>query len=246
MIKIENLKASIDDKDILKGIDLEIPAGEVHVIMGRNGSGKSTLANVIAGNETYEVDDGNLSMENTDITEMSIENRALEGIFLCFQYPVAIPGVSMAYFLRSALNAHRKYQGKEEMDALEFLNKAKAILSELSLDDSFLKRSINDGFSGGEKKKSEILQLLTINPKLAVLDETDSGLDVDALRTVAKGVNKFKDKNNSVLIITHYQRLLDYIKPDVVHLMIDGKIVKSGDMSLVEKVEKDGYSWLEK
>ena len=246
MIKIENLKASINEKDILKGINLEIPSGEVHVIMGRNGSGKSTLANVVAGNEIYEVDSGNISMENTDITEMSIENRALEGIFLCFQYPVAIPGVSMAYFLRSALNAHRKYQGKEEMDALEFLNKAKAILSELSLDDSFLKRSINDGFSGGEKKKSEILQLLTINPKLAVLDETDSGLDVDALRTVAKGVNKFKDKNNSVLIITHYQRLLDYIKPDVVHLMIDGKIVKSGDMSLVEKVEKDGYSWLEK
>ncbi len=246
MIKIENLKASIDDKDILKGINLDIPAGEVHVIMGRNGSGKSTLANVIAGNETYEVDGGNITMEDTDITEMSIENRALEGIFLCFQYPVAIPGVSMAYFLRSALNAHRKYQGKEEMDALEFLNKAKAILSKLGLDDSFLKRSINDGFSGGEKKKSEILQLLTIDPKLAVLDETDSGLDVDALRTVAKGVNKFKNENNSVLIITHYQRLLDYIKPDVVHLMIDGQIVKTGDMSLVEKVEKDGYSWLEK
>ena len=246
MIKIENLKASIDDKDILKGINLDIPAGEVHVIMGRNGSGKSTLANVIAGNETYEVDGGNITMEDTDITEMSIENRALEGIFLCFQYPVAIPGVSMAYFLRSALNAHRKYQGKEEMDALEFLNKAKGILSELGLDDSFLKRSINDGFSGGEKKKSEILQLLTIDPKLAVLDETDSGLDVDALRTVAKGVNKFKNENNSVLIITHYQRLLDYIKPDVVHLMIDGQIVKTGDMSLVEKVEKDGYSWLEK
>ena len=246
MIKIENLKASIDDKDILKGINLDIPAGEVHVIMGRNGSGKSTLANVIAGNETYEVDGGNITMEDTDITEISIENRALEGIFLCFQYPVAIPGVSMAYFLRSALNAHRKYQGKEEMDALEFLNKAKAILSKLGLDDSFLKRSINDGFSGGEKKKSEILQLLTIDPKLAVLDETDSGLDVDALRTVAKGVNKFKNENNSVLIITHYQRLLDYIKPDVVHLMIDGQIVKTGDMSLVEKVEKDGYSWLEK
>ena len=225
---------------------MDIPAGEVHVIMGRNGSGKSTLANVIAGNETYEVDGGNITMEDTDITEISIENRALEGIFLCFQYPVAIPGVSMAYFLRSALNAHRKYQGKEEMDALEFLNKAKAILSELGLDDSFLKRSINDGFSGGEKKKSEILQLLTIDPKLAVLDETDSGLDVDALRTVAKGVNKFKNENNSVLIITHYQRLLDYIKPDVVHLMIDGQIVKTGDMSLVEKVEKDGYSWLEK
>ncbi len=234
MIKIENLKASIDDKNILKGIDLKIPAGEVHVIMGRNGSGKSTLANVIAGNEAYEVDEGIISMNNNDITDMSIENRALEGIFLCFQYPVAIPGVSMAYFLRSALNAHRKYQGKDEMDALEFLNKAKEILSELGLDDSFLKRSINDGFSGGEKKKSEILQLLTINPRLAVLDETDSGLDVDALRTVAKGVNKFKSENNSVLIITHYQRLLNYIKPDVVHLMIDGKIVESGDMSLVE------------
>ena len=246
MIKIENLKASIDDKNILKGIDLKIPAGEVHVIMGRNGSGKSTLANVIAGNEAYEVDEGIISMNNNDITDMSIENRALEGIFLCFQYPVAIPGVSMAYFLRSALNAHRKYQGKDEMDALKFLNKAKEILSELGLDDSFLKRSINDGFSGGEKKKSEILQLLTINPRLAVLDETDSGLDVDALRTVAKGVNKFKSQNNSVLIITHYQRLLNYIKPDVVHLMIDGKIVESGDMSLVEKVEKDGYSWLEK
>ncbi len=246
MIKIKNLEASIDDKTILKGIDLEIPAGEVHVIMGRNGSGKSTLANVIAGNEAYEVDGGSIAMNDTDITEMSIENRALEGIFLCFQYPVAIPGVGMAYFLRSALNAHRKHQGIDEMDALEFLNNAKAILSELGLDDSFLKRSINDGFSGGEKKKSEILQLLTINPKLAVLDETDSGLDVDALRTVAKGVNKFKNENNSVLIITHYQRLLNYIKPDVVHLMIDGKIVESGDMSLVEKVEKDGYSWLEK
>ena len=245
MIKIDRLKASIDGKEILKGIDLEIPAGEVHVIMGRNGSGKSTLANVIAGNEAYEVDSGSIAMNNNDITEMSIENRALEGIFLCFQYPVAIPGVGMAYFLRSALNAHRKHQGKDEMDALEFLNNAKTILSELGLDDSFLKRSINDGFSGGEKKKSEILQLLTINPKLAVLDETDSGLDVDALRTVAKGVNKFKNENNSVLIITHYQRLLEYIKPDVVHLMIDGKIVKSGDMSLVEKVEKDGYSWLE-
>ena len=246
MIKIKNLEASIDDKKILKGIDLQIPAGEVHVIMGRNGSGKSTLANVIAGNEAYEVDEGNILMNNTDIIEMSIENRALEGIFLCFQYPVSIPGVSMAYFLRTALNAHRKHQGKDEMDALEFLNNAKAILSELGLDDSFLKRSINDGFSGGEKKKSEILQLLTINPKLAVLDETDSGLDVDALRTVAKGVNKFKNKDNSVLIITHYQRLLNYIKPNVVHLMIDGKVVESGDMSLVEKVEKDGYSWLEK
>tara|TARA_B100001057_G_scaffold474904_1_gene541069 strand:- start:2871 stop:3611 length:741 start_codon:yes stop_codon:yes gene_type:complete len=245
MVKIKNLEASIEDKKILKGIDLDINPGEVHVIMGRNGSGKSTLANVIAGNEAYELDNGSIFMNDEDITEMSIENRALNGIFLCFQYPVAIPGVSMAYFLRAALNAHLNHQGKEEIDALEFLKNSKQILGELGLDDSFLKRSINDGFSGGEKKKSEILQLLSINPKLAVLDETDSGLDVDALRTVAKGVNKFRNNNNAVLIITHYQRLLDYIKPDIVHLMIDGKIVKTGDMSLVEKVEKDGYSWLE-
>ena len=245
MVKIKNLEASIEDKKILKGIDLDINPGEVHVIMGRNGSGKSTLANVIAGNEAYELDNGSIFMNDEDITEMSIENRALNGIFLCFQYPVAIPGVSMAYFLRAALNAHLNHQGKEEIDALEFLKNSKQILGELGLDDSFLKRSINDGFSGGEKKKSEILQLLSINPKLAVLDETDSGLDVDALRTVAKGVNEFRNNNNAVLIITHYQRLLDYIKPDIVHLMIDGKIVKTGDMSLVEKVEKDGYSWLE-
>ena len=245
MVKIKNLEASIEDKKILKGIDLDINPGEVHVIMGRNGSGKSTLANVIAGNEAYELDNGSIFMNDEDITEMSIENRALNGIFLCFQYPVAIPGVSMAYFLRAALNAHLNHQGKEEIDALEFLKNSKQILGELGLDDSFLKRSINDGFSGGEKKKSEILQLLSINPKLAVLDETDSGLGVDALRTVAKGVNKFRNNNNAVLIITHYQRLLDYIKPDIVHLMIDGKIVKTGDMSLVEKVEKDGYSWLE-
>ena len=245
MVKIKNLEASIENKKILKGIDLDINPGEVHVIMGRNGSGKSTLANVIAGNEAYELDNGSIFMNDEDITEMSIENRALNGIFLCFQYPVAIPGVGMAYFLRAALNAHLNHQGKEEIDALEFLKNSKQILGELGLDDSFLKRSINDGFSGGEKKKSEILQLLSINPKLAVLDETDSGLDVDALRTVAKGVNEFRNNNNAVLIITHYQRLLDYIKPDIVHLMIDGKIVKTGDMSLVEKVEKDGYSWLE-
>ena len=245
LVKLTEVGLKQRNKWLVKGVSLIVERGKIVTLIGPNGSGKSTLANVIAGNEAYEVDSGSIAMNNNDITEMSIENRALEGIFLCFQYPVAIPGVGMAYFLRSALNAHRKHQGKDEMDALEFLNNAKTILSELGLDDSFLKRSINDGFSGGEKKKSEILQLLTINPKLAVLDETDSGLDVDALRTVAKGVNKFKNENNSVLIITHYQRLLDYIKPDVVHLMIDGKIVKSGDMSLVEKVEKDGYSWLE-
>jgi Fe-S cluster assembly ATP-binding protein len=244
MIKIKNLQVSIDEKDILKGIDLEIPKGEVHAIMGRNGSGKSTLANTIAGNEKYEVKNGSIHMNNIDITEMSVENRALSGIFVCFQYPVAIPGVSMAYFLRASINAHFEHQGKEEMDAVEFLNKSKKILSELNLDDSFLKRSINDGFSGGEKKKSEILQLLCLNPKFAILDETDSGLDIDALKTVANGVNKFNSKDNSTLIITHYERLLQYINPDVVHVMVDGKIKKSGDMSLAKEVEKKGYSWL--
>ena len=244
MIKIKNLQVSIDKKDILKGIDLEIPKGEVHAIMGRNGSGKSTLANTLAGNEKFEVKNGSIHMNDVDITEMSVENRALNGIFVCFQYPVAIPGVSMAYFLRASINAHFEHQGKEEMDAVEFLNKSKKILSELNLDDSFLKRSINDGFSGGEKKKSEILQLLALNPKFAILDETDSGLDIDALKTVANGVNKFNSKNNSTLIITHYERLLEYINPDVVHVMVDGKIKKSGDMSLAKEVEKKGYSWL--
>ena len=246
MIKIKNLQVSIDEKDILKGIDLEIPKGEVHAIMGRNGSGKSTLANTLAGNEKFEVKNGSIHMNDVDITEMSVENRALNGIFVCFQYPVAIPGVSMAYFLRASINAHFEHQGKEEMDAVEFLNKSKKILSELNLDDSFLKRSINDGFSGGEKKKSEILQLLALNPKFAILDETDSGLDIDALKTVANGVNKFNSKNNSTLIITHYERLLEYINPDVVHIMIDGEIVKSGDMKLARQVEEKGYSWLVK
>jgi len=244
MIKIKKLKVSVEEKDILKGINLEIPKGEVHAIMGRNGSGKSTLANALAGNEKFEVKSGSIYMNDVDITEMSAENRALSGIFVCFQYPVAIPGVSMAYFLRAAINAHFEHQGKEEMDAVEFLNKSKKILSELNLDDSFLKRSINDGFSGGEKKKSEILQLLSLNPKFAILDETDSGLDIDALKTVADGVNKFNSKDNSTLIITHYERLLEYIKPDVVHVMVDGKIKKSGDMSLAQEVEKKGYSWL--
>ncbi len=244
MVKIKNLQVSIDEKDILKGIDLEIPKGEVHAIMGRNGSGKSTLANTLAGNEKFEVKNGSIHMNDVDITEMSVENRALNGIFVCFQYPVAIPGVSMAYFLRAAINAHFEHQGKEEMDAVEFLNKSKKILNELNLDDSFLKRSINDGFSGGEKKKSEILQLLCLNPKFAILDETDSGLDIDALKTVADGVNKFNSKDNSTLIITHYERLLQYINPDVVHVMVDGKIKKSGDVSLAKEVEKKGYSWL--
>ncbi|GIS42317.1 MAG: ABC transporter ATP-binding protein [Candidatus Neomarinimicrobiota bacterium] len=190
--------------------------------------------------------DGSIHMNGLDITEMSAENRSLNGIFVCFQYPVAIPGVSMAYFLRAAINAHLENQGKEEMDALEFLNQSKEILKKLNLDDSFLKRSINDGFSGGEKKKSEIFQLLSLNPKFAILDETDSGLDIDALKIVADGVKEFNGKKNSTLIITHYERLLEYINPDVVHIMIDGKIVKSGDMKLARQVEEKGYSWLAK
>ena len=214
--------------------------------MGRNGSGKSTLANTLAGNEKFEVTDGSIHMNGLDITEMSAENRSLNGIFVCFQYPVAIPGVSMAYFLRAAINAHLENQGKEELDALEFLNQSKEILKKLNLDDSFLKRSINDGFSGGEKKKSEIFQLLSLNPKFAILDETDSGLDIDALKIVADGVKEFNGKKNSTLIITHYERLLEYINPDVVHIMIDGKIVKSGDMKLARQVEEKGYSWLAK
>ncbi len=246
MIDIKNLKVSVEEKEILKGINLEIPEGEVHAIMGRNGSGKSTLANTLAGNEKFEVTDGSIYMNGLDITEMSAENRSLNGIFVCFQYPVAIPGVSMAYFLRAAINAHLENQGKEEMDALEFLNQSKEILKKLNLDDSFLKRSINDGFSGGEKKKSEIFQLLSLNPKFAILDETDSGLDIDALKIVADGVKEFNGKKNSTLIITHYERLLEYINPDVVHIMIDGKIVKSGDMKLARQVEEKGYSWLAK
>ena len=246
MIDIKNLKVSVEEKEILKGINLEIPEGEVHAIMGRNGSGKSTLANTLAGNEKFEVTDGSIHMNGLDITEMSAENRSLNGIFVCFQYPVAIPGVSMAYFLRAAINAHLENQEKEEMDALEFLNQSKEILKKLNLDDSFLKRSINDGFSGGEKKKSEIFQLLSLNPKFAILDETDSGLDIDALKIVADGVKEFNGKKNSTLIITHYERLLEYINPDVVHIMIDGKIVKSGDMKLARQVEEKGYSWLAK
>ena len=246
MINIKDLKVSVEEKKILIGINLDIPEGEVHAIMGRNGSGKSTLANTLAGNEKFEVTDGTIHMNGVDITEMSPENRSLNGIFVCFQYPVAIPGVSMAYFLRAAINAHLENQGKEEMDALEFLNQAKAILKKLNLDDSFLKRSINDGFSGGEKKKSEIFQLLSLNPKFAILDETDSGLDIDALKIVADGVKEFNGDKNSTLIITHYERLLEYINPDVVHIMIDGKIVKSGDMKLARQVEEKGYSWLAK
>ena len=241
MINIKNLKVSVEEKEILKGINLEIPKGEVHAIMGRNGSGKSTLANTLAGNEKFEVTDGSIHMDGVDITEMSPENRSLNGIFVCFQYPVAIPGVSMAYFLRAAINAHLENQGKEEMDALEFLNQSKEILKKLTLDDSFLKRSINDGFSGGERKRNEILQLAVLNPKLAILDETDSGLDVDGLRIVGEGISNLRTPDRGYLVVTHYQRLLEYVKPDYVHVFVDGNIVETGGTELSDKLEKEGY-----
>ena len=246
MINIKNLKVSVEEKEILKGINLEIPEGEVHAIMGRNGSGKSTLANTLAGNEKFEVTDGLIHMNGVDITEMSPENRSLNGIFVCFQYPVAIPGVSMAYFLRAAINAHLENQGKEEMDALEFLNQSKEILKKLNLDDSFLKRSINDGFSGGEKKKSEIFQMAMLDPKLSILDETDSGLDIDGIRTVAQGVDSaIRGSNSGALIITHYNRILEHVKPDRIHVLIDGRIVKSGGPELATELEERGYDWIE-
>ena len=242
MIDIKNLKVSVEEKEILKGINLEIPEGEVHAIMGRNGSGKSTLANTLAGNEKFEVTDGSIHMNGLDITEMSAENRSLNGIFVCFQYPVAIPGVSMAYFLRAAINAHLAHQGKEEMDALEFLNQSKEILKKLNLDESFLKRAINDGFSGGEKKKSEIFQLLSLNPKFAILDETDSGLDIDAIKSVANLINETRESSTSYVLVTHYSRILKYLDVDKVHVVVDGKVVKSGGDELIEEVDSGGYT----
>ena len=241
MLKIENLHASVESTPIINGVNLEINPGEVHAIMGPNGSGKSTLANVLMGNPVYEITDGKITFSGEDVTEEPVDNRAKKGMFLAFQYPESIPGVTIVNMLKTALTNIEE----TEYTTVELRLKVAEAMKDLGLSPDFVDRYLNDGFSGGERKRNEILQLAVLNPKLAILDETDSGLDVDALRTVAKGVNKFKNENNSVLIITHYQRLLDYIKPDVVHLMIDGKIVKSGDMSLVEKVEKDGYSWLE-
>ena len=244
MLKVNNIFASVDGKRILNGVNLEIKSGEVHAIMGKNGSGKSTLSNLITGREGYEVDKGNIFFNDESILDWSPESRSLAGIFMSFQYPVVIPGVNNTYFLKAALNAKRKHQGKKELDSAKFLKRIKENLNSVDMDTKYLKRAVNDGFSGGEKKKNEILQMLTLEPNLVILDETDSGLDIDALRVIANGVNKFRNKNRSFIIITHYQRLLDYIKPDFIHVLIDGKIVKSGGKEIANELESRGYNWI--
>ena len=245
MLEIKNLNVEVDGKEILKGLNLSVAGGELHAIMGRNGSGKSTLANVIAGREKYHITSGEILYDGQDLSEMSTEERALAGIFLSFQYPVAIPGVNNTYFLKAAVNVLRKHRGEEEMDAMDFLTFIKKKMKEVEMDESFLRRAVNDGFSGGEKKRNEILQLLTLEPRLAILDETDSGLDIDALKIVAQGVNNFRSKDRAVVVITHYQRILQYLEPDVVHVLMDGRIARSGGKDLALKVEEKGYSWLE-
>jgi len=244
MLSIKNLHASIEDKEILKGINLEIKAGEVHAIMGPNGSGKSTLSAVIAGNENYEVTEGSVELLGEDLADLAPEERAHKGVFLSFQYPVEIPGVSVTNFMKTAINESRKANGKEEMPANEMLKLIREKSELLEIDRKFLSRSLNEGFSGGEKKRNEIFQMAMLEPKLAILDETDSGLDIDALRIVANGVNKLKSQENAVLVITHYQRLLDYIIPDFVHVLMDGKIVKSGGKELALELEEKGYDWI--
>jgi Fe-S cluster assembly ATP-binding protein len=244
MLTIKNLKASIDGKEILKGINLEIKPGEVHAIMGPNGSGKSTLSSVLAGNDRFEVTDGEVTFNGKNLLEMAPEDRAREGIFLSFQYPVEIPGVSMVNFMKTAVNEHRKYKGLEPMSAGDFLKLLRDKKKIVEIDDRLTSRAVNEGFSGGEKKKNEIFQMAMLEPKLAILDETDSGLDIDALRVVANGVNKLKTPENSTIVITHYQRLLDYIVPDVVHILYNGQIVKSGGKELALELEKKGYDWI--
>ena len=241
MLKIKDLKASVEGTRILKGINLEVNAGEIHAIMGPNGSGKSTLANVLAGREEYEVDGGEDWYLGKNLLEMAPEDRAREGLFLAFQYPVEIPGVSNVNFLKTALNEIREYRGLEKLDAMEFLNLVRERLKLVNMDEKFLHRSVNEGFSGGEKKRNEIFQMAVLEPKLAILDETDSGLDIDALKIVANGVNTLRSDDNAIILVTHYQRLLNYIVPDYVHVMVDGKIVKSGGKELALHLEEYGY-----
>ena len=246
MLNIKDLHCEIDSKAILRGINLNINPGEIHAIMGKNGSGKSTLSNLITGKEGYKVSKGDIIYKNESILDWSPDARSLAGIFMSFQYPVVIPGVNNTYFLKAALNAKRKSLGKKELDAAKFLKLIKEKLEIVDMDTKYLQRAVNEGFSGGEKKKNEILQMLTLEPSLSILDETDSGLDIDALKTVANGVNNFRDNKRSFVIITHYQRLLKYIEPDFIHVLIDGQIVKSGQKDLAEELEAKGYSWLQK
>jgi len=244
LLKINNLKAQIDGNEILHGLDLEVNAGEIHAIMGPNGSGKSTLASVLAGREEFEVTDGTVDFDGVDLLEMSPENRAREGVFLAFQYPVEIPGVSNANFMKTAVNEVRKHKGLEPLNAASFLKLMRERAKLVEIEPSFLSRSVNEGFSGGEKKRNEIFQMAMLEPKLAILDETDSGLDIDALKIVANGVNKLRNENNAYLVITHYQRLLNFIVPDYVHILMNGKIVKSGGKELALELEEKGYDWL--
>jgi len=246
MITIKNLKAEIDSKEILRGLNLQVNAGEVHAIMGPNGSGKSTLANVLTGHDNYEVTSGEVTFNGKDLLSLDPEDRAREGLFLGFQYPVEIPGVSNAVFLQTAINEIRKYNKQEEITPKEFLAKMKEKAKVVGMDSSLISRSVNTGFSGGEKKKNEIFQLLMLDPKLAILDETDSGLDIDALRVVSQGVNEFRNKNNAVILVTHYQRLLDYIVPDFIHVLYKGEIIKSGGKELAHELEEKGYDWITK
>lgn len=244
MLQIKDVYASVEEKDILKGISLSVNAGEVHAIMGPNGAGKSTLASIIAGKEEFELTKGHITIDGEDITELDAEERAHKGVFLSFQYPVEIPGVSVTNFIKTAINESRKAKGLKDMPASEMLKKIKEKADLLEIDRKFLSRSLNVGFSGGEKKRNEIFQMAMLEPKLAILDETDSGLDIDALKVVANGVNKLKNKDNAVIVITHYQRLLDYIVPDFVHVIMDGKIVKSGTKQLAYELEEKGYDWI--
>lgn len=245
LLEISDLHASVENKQILKGIDLVVNAGEVHSIMGPNGSGKSTLAQVLARRDGYEVTKGKVSFQGKDLLEMKPEDAACEGLFLAFQYPVEIPGISNAYFLRAALNAQRKYRGKDPLDAIDFLPILKEKMRLLEMEEQFSGRSVNEGFSGGEKKRNEIVQMAVLEPSLAILDETDSGLDIDALKIVANGVNAMRREDRAMIVVTHYQRLLDYIVPDYVHVLADGKIVKSGGPELAKELEREGYGWVE-
>jgi Fe-S cluster assembly ATP-binding protein len=246
MLEVRNLHAKIEDHEILKGINLTVNKGEVHSIMGPNGSGKSTLAQVLAGHEAFEITEGEVLYNGKDMLDMSPDERACEGVFLAFQYPVEIPGVTTSYFLKAAINAKRKYHGQQELDAVDFLQLVKAKAKEVNIDDKLLSRAINEGFSGGEKKRNEIFQMSVLEPALCILDETDSGLDIDALRIVADGVNKLRSPDRAMIVVTHYQRLLNYIVPDRVHVLVDGRIAKSGGKELALELEEKGYAWVEK